>query len=114
MRKPKAKTIEAGAPERTRDAPIKPGQPLMFKPQVLELLGGLAYSTLWEWMRAGMFPLPLELGPRGGRSSTIAWHADEIHDWIANRPRRQLGQHEFRGRDAGGQRDAQARTRTAS
>ena len=28
----------------------------------------------------------------------MAWLADEVFDWIANRPRRQLGQHEFRGR----------------
>lgn len=103
MRKLKAnKSTEAGAPE-TRDGAITPGQrSLMFKAQVLALLGGPSYSTVWEWMRAGLFPLPIELGPTGGRSSTIAWYADEIHDWVANRPRRQLGKrlHEFRGRDA--------------
>ena len=73
---------------------------LISKPQVLQLIGDPAYSTVWEWMRAGTFPLPIELGPPGGRSSMIAWYADEIHDWIANRPRRKLGQHEFRGRAA--------------
>ena len=69
---------------------------------MLELLGGLAYSTLWEWMKAGAFPLPLELGPSGSRSSSIAWRADEVFDWIATRPRRRLGQqqHEFRGKGA--------------
>jgi len=56
-------------------------------------------------MRAGTFPLPIELGPPGGRSSMIAWYADEIHDWIANRPRRKLGQHEFCGRSAAEQID---------
>jgi predicted DNA-binding transcriptional regulator AlpA len=104
MRKPIAKTnTEAGTPERTGDAPDKSDQrSLMFKAQVLALLGNPAPSTVWEWMRAGKFPLPIELGPSGGRSSSIAWFADEIHDWIANRPRRQIGQrlHEFRGRDA--------------
>jgi predicted DNA-binding transcriptional regulator AlpA len=74
-----------------------PGRQLISKPQVLQLIGNPAYSTVWEWMRAGRFPLPIELGPPGGRSSMIAWYADEIHDWIANRPRRKLGQHEFRG-----------------
>ena len=83
-----------------------PGRRLISKPQVLQLIGNPAYSTVWEWMRAGTFPLPIELGPPGGRSSMIAWYADEIHDWIANRPRRKLGQHEFRGRSAGDALDA--------
>jgi predicted DNA-binding transcriptional regulator AlpA len=96
----KAKKTKSGERKRHREAPIKPGARLLFKPQVLELLGGLAYSTLWEWMKDGAFPLPLELGPSGGRSSTIAWDANEVFGWLANRPRRQLGQHEFRGRDA--------------
>jgi len=77
-----------------------PGRRLISKSQVLQLIGDPAYSTVWEWMRAGTFPLPIELGPPGGRSSMIAWYADEIVDWIANRPRRKLGQHEFRGRSA--------------
>jgi predicted DNA-binding transcriptional regulator AlpA len=112
MRKPKAnKSTEAGAPE-IRDGAITPGQrSLMFKAQVLALLGDPSYSTVWEWMRAGLFPLPIELGPRGGRSSTIAWYADEIHDWIANRPRRKLGQHEFRGRSAAEQIDTSQQRR---
>jgi len=112
MRKPKAnKSTEAGAPE-TRDGAITPGQrSLMFKAQVLALLGDPSYSTVWEWMRAGLFPLPIELGPRGGRSSTIAWYADEIHDWIANRPRRKFGQHEFRGRSAAEQIDTSQQRR---
>ena len=100
MRKITKNTSDTAAPERTRrDAPIVPGQRLLFKPQVLQLLGLRSYSTLWQWMRDGAFPLPLELGPRHGRSSAIAWDANEVLGWIANRPRRQLGQHEFRGRD---------------
>ena len=100
MRNPKAtKTTQAVAPKRRRPGhePIKPGQRLLFKPQVIDLLGGIAYSTLWEWMRSGLFPLAVELGPPGGRSTMIAWYADEVHNWIATRPRRRLGQHEFRG-----------------
>src|SRR6478609_8816019 len=88
MKKSKPKTTEVG------DQP-----PLIFKQQVLDLLGGISPSTLWLWMKAGAFPLPVELGPGGSRSSTIAWRSAEVHSWIANRPRRKIGknQHEFRG-----------------
>jgi predicted DNA-binding transcriptional regulator AlpA len=97
----KAKTTKAAATKRRRSArPIVPGQRLFSKAQVLELLGGVAYSTVWSWMIAGKFPAPLELGPHGGRSSTIAWDANEVLGWLGNRPRRQFGQHEFRGRAA--------------
>ena len=99
MRNSKAKNAGAVAPKRQRPGhePIKPGQQLLFKPQVINLLGGIAYSTLWGWMRSGLFPLAVELGPPGRRSTMIAWYADEVHEWIATRPRRKLGQHEFRG-----------------
>ena len=75
---------------------------LLTKPQMLAAIGNPAYSTVWKWMRVEKFPLPIELGPSGSRSSSIAWFADEVHDWIARRPRRQIGkqQHEFRGRGA--------------
>jgi predicted DNA-binding transcriptional regulator AlpA len=103
MRKFRAKkNTEAVAPELT-DTPVRSGQrDLLSKSQMLALLGDPAYSTVWGWMRAGTFPLPIELGPPNSRSTMIAWYADEIHDWIANRPRRKIGQrlHEFRGRDA--------------
>ena len=100
MRTPKAKKTVAR--KRRGDAPIVPGQRLLSKPQVLALLNGVAYSTVWGWMKDGWFPLPLELGPPNGRSSSIAWDANEVLGWIANRPRRLIGQnmHAFRGRGA--------------
>jgi predicted DNA-binding transcriptional regulator AlpA len=67
-----------------------PGQRLLSKADVLALLGIASYVTLYEWMRAGQFPLAIELGPPGGRSTKIAWLADEVHAWIASRPRRKL------------------------
>ena len=90
-----APTVAGASIKRTRkrgyNGPIKPGQPLLFKPQVLELLGNPSYSTVWGWMRDGQFPLAVALGPPNGKSTLIAWHADEIYEWIAALPRRQLG-----------------------
>ena len=62
---------------------------LLTKAEVLALLG-VAYTTVFTWMREGQFPLSIELGPPGGRSTKIAWLADEVYAWIASRPRRKL------------------------
>ena len=62
---------------------------LLTKAEVLELLG-VTYTTVFTWMREGRFPLSIELGPSGGRSTKIAWLADEVYAWIASRPRRKL------------------------
>ena len=75
------------------------GQMLLSKAQVTALIG-VGHTQLWQWMRDDAFPKPLELGPPGGRSSMIVWRRDEIEDWIATRPRRQFGQHAFRGKRA--------------
>jgi predicted DNA-binding transcriptional regulator AlpA len=79
---------------------VRAARPLVFKVQLLEMLGGISPSTLWEWMKAGSFPCPIELGPSGGRGSACAWYLDEIDDWLATRPRRQIGQglHPYVGR----------------
>ena len=42
----------------------------------------LSKASIYRKMRSGTFPLPLKLGERA-----VAWRADEIHDWIAGRPR---------------------------
>lgn len=55
----------------------------MTKAEVLEAVG-VAYPTLWTWMRDGKFPLSVEFG--GG----VRWYADEVEEWVENRPRRQL------------------------
>ena len=62
---------------------------LLTKAEVLALLG-VTYTTVFTWMREGQFPLSIELGPPGGRSTKIAWLADEVYAWIASRPRRKL------------------------
>ena len=73
------------------------GKVLMAKNQVTALLG-VGDTRLWEWLRDDLFPKPIEIGPPGGRSSMIAWYRSEVEEWLATRPRRQFGQHEFRGK----------------
>ena len=73
-----------------------PSPRLLSKAEVLALLG-IKYTTLWTWMCKGQFPRALELGPPGGRSTTIAWRADEVCEWINARPRRKLGHAEREG-----------------
>ena len=62
---------------------------LIFKPELLELLH-VSYSSIYGWMKAGQFPLPVVIGPGTGRSSRIAWYASEIQAWLASRPQRQI------------------------
>ena len=42
----------------------------------------LSKASIYRQMQMGTFPMPLKLGQRA-----VAWRADEIHDWIASRPR---------------------------
>jgi len=41
-----------------------------------------APSTIYEWVRKGLFPKPVKLGPRFS-----GWYSDEVQDWINSRPR---------------------------
>ena len=69
----------------TNDAPADIR--LLHKPQLLELVG-VSYSSIFNWMRQGRFPLPRVIGPPGGRSSRVAWVASEVQAWLASRPQR--------------------------
>ena len=46
---------------------------------------GLSRTTLWRRIRSGDFPVAIRLGGTGTRS--VGWHANEIEDWLASRPR---------------------------
>ena len=50
--------------------------------QDVERLTSLSKASIYRQMRMGTFPTPLKLGPRG-----VAWLAEEVHEWIASRPR---------------------------
>ena len=71
--------------------PAIPGLPeYLLKWQVLELVP-VSYATLWDWMRRGLFPLPIELGPPGGRTTKIVWKASEVRAWLESSLRRRRG-----------------------
>ena len=70
--------------------PSTPRRELLLKPQVLARVR-VGYSCLWGWMRDGLFPLPIALGPEDGRTTKVAWFADEVEAWVKSRPRRKIG-----------------------
>ena len=44
-------------------------------PAVLEVVG-IRKSALWEWVAAGRFPRPIQLGPRA-----VGWRIEDIRAW---------------------------------
>ena len=54
---------------------------ILRRPEV-ERLTLLSKANIYRQMQMGTFPMPLKLGQRA-----VAWRADEIHEWIASRPR---------------------------
>ncbi len=53
---------------------------ILRKPAVKALIGISADSTLYDLMAAGMFPRPINIGPRA-----VGWIESEIEDWISAR-----------------------------
>lgn len=39
---------------------------------------GFSKSTLWRWVKSGLFPAPIRLSV-----GITAWRAEDIHRWIA-------------------------------
>jgi prophage regulatory protein len=52
---------------------------ILRRPEV-ERLTGLSRSTLYEWMRRGVFPRPVAL-----RARLVGWRASDIAAWLAER-----------------------------
>ena len=48
--------------------------------EVRSLTGYPSRSSVWRWMRLGLFPLPVERGVR-----SRAWRLGDIENWIATR-----------------------------
>jgi prophage regulatory protein len=51
-------------------------------------LTDLSRSTVYNKIANGTFPAPVSLGPRA-----IGFYESEIHEWLANRPRRARSSH---------------------
>lgn len=83
-----AKTKQAAHVEAPSAAANTSSSRLIFKPELLRLIG-VSYGSIFSWMRAGKFPLAIEIGP-GGRSCKIAWVRTEVEEWLAARPRRRI------------------------
>jgi prophage regulatory protein len=49
--------------------------------EILENFARVSHSTLWRWVRAGVFPPPIRIGPR-----RIFWKACDIEAWAATLP----------------------------
>lgn len=52
------------------------------RPQV-EARTGLPRSTIYDWMKKGNFPKPINLGKRA-----VAWLSTDIDDWQAQQMKR--------------------------
>lgn len=43
---------------------------------------GLGKSSIYAGVKKGTFPKPVKVGPRA-----VAWHSNEIDEWVESRPR---------------------------
>ena len=60
---------------RAPDTPLA----ILRRPEV-EARTGLACSTIYEGIKAGTFPAPIQLGPK-----SVGWVESEINAWLAAR-----------------------------
>ncbi len=49
-------------------------------PQVREIAGGVAPSTIWGWVKNGTFPKPIKLS-----ANCTAWDAAQVEAWAKAR-----------------------------
>lgn len=49
-------------------------------PQVREIAGGVAPSTIWGWVKNGTFPKPIKLS-----QNCTAWDAAQVEAWAQDR-----------------------------
>ena len=53
---------------------------ILRRPEV-ERLVGVSRATLYKWLRSGVFPAPVRLGPRA-----VGWRRPDVERWLAERP----------------------------
>jgi predicted DNA-binding transcriptional regulator AlpA len=57
---------------------------LIPKSEMLQIVGVKSFTTIWQWMREGTFPLGFAVGAR------TMWRSDEIEQWLARQSRREV------------------------
>jgi prophage regulatory protein len=82
-RRPVMDTAAQAEPVLKAAAMVATNKRFVFKPELLERVGGVTYPTVWRWMRDGKFPVAVEVGGR------IAWLESDIDEWMLSRPLRQ-------------------------
>lgn len=48
-------------------------------PAVQERVGGVSRTTIYEWVKKGLFPKPVKIGGRA-----IAWRVSDLERWAEN------------------------------
>jgi len=57
-------------------------EPAILRRKQVELRTGLARSTIYQYIKDGVFPKPVQLGPRA-----VGWIESEVSAWISARTR---------------------------
>jgi len=58
---------------------------LVRRPEVLNRLG-ISKSTLTRWILSGIFPRPIQIGPRA-----VGWYAHDLEAFLSSRQRKVPG-----------------------
>lgn len=60
--------------------PVSPPQIVILRRREVEARTGMGCSTIYEGIKAGTFPAPVQLGPK-----SVGWVQSEIDAWLAAR-----------------------------
>ncbi len=72
--------IETSSSERA-DVKLAPGRTVLPIREVVRRIG-LSRSTIYELIRRGEFPAPIQLTP-----NRVGWLSEEVDAWLVSRPR---------------------------
>jgi prophage regulatory protein len=64
-------------PEKSPPAASLVAGPTYYRMNRLTEEFGIGRSTVYEWIKAGLFPAPVKLGPKA-----VGFRAEDIHAWI--------------------------------
>ena len=56
--------------------------PALLTRRAVQARVGISKATLYRWISDGLFPAPLQIGPRA-----VRWSERELEEWLASRPR---------------------------